>query len=86
MEIKNLNENEKDIYNIDNGVIIKNLYNSRLYRYGIQEGFILLEINNKKVNDIADVDSMALNSLLSMLFLKPNGKKSGLSLNKKLVK
>ena len=30
MEIKNLNEKEKDIYNIDNGVIIKNLFNSRL--------------------------------------------------------
>ena len=75
MEIKNLNENEKDIYNIDNGVIIKNLYNNRLYRYGIQEGYILLEINNKKVNDIADVDSVTLNSLSSMLFLKPNGEK-----------
>ncbi len=75
MEIKNLNEKEKDIYNIDNGVIIKNLYNSRLYRYGIQEGYILLEINNKKVNDIADVDSVTLNSLSSMLFLKPNGEK-----------
>jgi Do/DeqQ family serine protease len=75
MEIKNLNEKEKDIYKIDNGVIIKNLYNSRLYRYGIQEGYILLEINNKKVNDIADVDSVTLNSLSSMLFLKPNGEK-----------
>jgi len=75
MEIKNLNEKEKDIYNIDNGVIIKNLFNSRLYRYGIQEGYVLLEINNKKVNDIADVDSVTLNSLSSMLFLKPNGEK-----------
>ena len=75
MEIKNLNEKEKNIYNIENGVIIKNLYNSRLYRYGIQEGYILLEINNKKVNDIADVDSVTLNSLSSMLFLKPNGEK-----------
>ena len=75
MEIQNLNEKEKNIYNIENGVIIKNLYNSRLYRYGIQEGYILLEINNKKVNDIADVDSVTLNSLSSMLFLKPNGEK-----------
>ena len=75
MEIRNLNEKEKDIYNIDNGVIIKNLFNSRLYRYGIQEGYVLLEINNKKVNDIADVDSVTLNSLSSMLFLRPNGEK-----------
>ena len=75
MEVKNLNQKEKNIYKIDNGVIIKNLYNNRLYRYGIQEGFILLEINNIKINDIADVDSVTLNSLSSMLFLKPNGEK-----------
>ena len=75
MEVKNLSKKEKDIYNIDNGVIIMDLYNNRLYRYGIQEGYILLEINNKKVNDIADVDSVTLNSLSSMLFLKPNGEK-----------
>ena len=75
MEVKNLSKKEKDIYNIDNGVIIRDLYNSRLYRYGIEEGYVLLEINNKKVNDIADVDSVTLNSLSSMLFLKPNGEK-----------
>ena len=75
MEVKNLSEKEKDIYNIDNGVIITDLYNSRLYRYGIEEGYVLLEINNKKVNDIADVDSVTLSSLSSMLFLKPNGEK-----------
>ena len=54
---------------------IKDLYNSRLYRYGIEEGYILLEINNNKVNDIADVDSVTLSSLSSMLFLKPDGEK-----------
>ena len=75
MEVKNLSKKEKDIYNIDNGVIITDLYNSRLYRYGIEEGYVLLEINNKKVNDIADVDSVTLSSLSSMLFLKPNGEK-----------
>ena len=75
MEVKNLSQKEKNIYNIDNGVIIKNLYNNRLYRYGIQEGFILLEINNIKINDIGDVDSVTLSSLSSMLFLKPNGEK-----------
>ena len=75
MEVKNLSKKEKDIYNIDNGVIIMDLYNNRLYRYGIEKGYVLLEINNKKVNDIADVDSVTLSSLSSMLFLKPNGEK-----------
>jgi S1-C subfamily serine protease len=75
MEVKNLSKDEKAIYNIENGVIIKDLYNSRLYRYGIEEGYILLEINNNKVNDIADVDSVTLSSLSSMLFLKPDGEK-----------
>ena len=75
MEVKNLNEKEKDLFNLENGVIVKDIYNSRLYRYGIEEGYVLLEVNNKKVNDISDIDSVTLNSLSSMLFLKPNGEK-----------
>ena len=75
MEVKNLNEKEKDLFNLKNGVIVKDIFNSRLYRYGIEEGYVLLEVNNEKVNDISDIDSITLNSLSSMLFLKPNGEK-----------
>ena len=75
MYLKNINSDEKEYFKIENGVIIKDLANQRLYRYGIDEGFILLEINNKKIKDVADVDAFDLENLSSILFLKPNGER-----------
>ena len=42
---------------------------------GIDLGFILLEINNKKIKDVADVDTFDFENLSSILFLKPNGER-----------
>ncbi len=75
MYLKNINSDEKEYFKIENGVIIKDLANQRLYRYGIDEGFILLEINNKKIKDVADVDAFDFENLSSILFLKPNGER-----------
>ena len=75
MYLTNINDEQKEYFELDEGVIIKELRNQRLYRYGIDEGFVLLEINNKKIKDVADVDAVDVDSLSSILFLKPNGER-----------
>jgi Do/DeqQ family serine protease len=75
MSVKNLNQEQKEYFDLDQGVIIDELNNRRLLRYGIDEEFIILEINNKKIEDVADVEAVDLKSLKSLLFLKPNGEK-----------
>ena len=75
MYLTNMNSKQKEYFDLDEGVIIKELGNQRLYRYGVDEGFVLLEINNKKIKDVADVDAVDFDSLSSILFLKPNGEK-----------
>ena len=75
MFLKNIDEEEKEIFNLEKGVIIQDLRNNRLYRYGIDEGFVILEINKKKINEVADLESFDLQSLNSILFLKPNREK-----------
>ena len=75
MYLTNMNSDQKEYFDLDEGVIIKELGNQRLYRYGVDEGFVLLEINNKKIKDVADVDAVDFDSLSSILFLKPNGEK-----------
>ena len=49
--------------------------NRRLYRYGIEDGFVVLEINDKTIRDISDVEGIDMRNLSSMLFLKPNGER-----------
>ena len=75
MYLANMNSEQKEYFDLDEGVIIKELGNQRLYRYGVDEGFVLLEINNKKIKDVADVDAVDFDNLSSILFLKPNGEK-----------
>lgn len=75
MYLKNLSQKDKEYFELERGVIVQGLNNQRLYRYGIDEGYVLLEINNKEIKDIADVDAITLSSPSSMLFLKPNGER-----------
>ena len=75
MSVKNLNQEQKEYFDLDQGVIIDELNNRRLLRYGIGEEFIILEINNKKIEDVADIEAVDLKSLKSLLFLKPNGER-----------
>jgi Do/DeqQ family serine protease len=66
MYLTNMNSEQKEYFDLDEGVIIKELGNQRLYRYGVDEGFVLLEINNKKIKDVADVDAVDFDSLSSI--------------------
>ncbi|MEC8397666.1 MAG: trypsin-like peptidase domain-containing protein [Bacteroidota bacterium] len=75
MYLKNINSEQKEYFGLDHGVIVKELVNRRLYGYGIDEGFVLLEINNIKIKDVSDVDAIDFNDLSSILFLKPDGER-----------
>jgi len=75
MYLGNLNAAQKADFNLEEGVIIKQMNNRRLYRYGIEDGFVVLEINDKTIRDISDVEGIDMRNLSSMLFLKPNGER-----------
>jgi hypothetical protein len=51
------------------------MLNSRLYNYGIEEGFVVLEVNDILIDEVATIESITLESLSSILFLSPDGQK-----------
>ena len=78
MELRELNKNKKEEFNIDAGLIISRMGNERLYRNGINEGYIILEINNKKVYKISDIEKFSPYDLENILFINPDGEKEKL--------
>jgi len=78
MELRELNKNKKEEFNIDAGLIISRMGNERLYRNGINEGHIILEINNKKIYKVSDVEKFSPYDLESILFINPDGEKERL--------
>ena len=78
MELRELNKNKKEEFNIDAGLIISRMGNERLYRNGINEGYIILEINNKKVYKVSDIEKFSPYDLENILFINPDGEKERL--------
>ena len=78
MELRELNKNKKEEFNIDAGLIISRMRNERLYRNGIDEGHIILEINNKKIFKVSDVQNFSPYDLENILFINPEGEKERL--------
>ena len=78
MELRELNKNKKEKFNIDGGLIISRMGNERLYRNGINEGHIILEINNKKIYKVSDVEKFSPYDLENILFINPEGEKERL--------
>ena len=78
MELRELNKNKKEEFNIDAGLIISRMRNERLYRNGIDEGYIILEINNKKIFKVSDVQNFSPYDLENILFINPEGEKERL--------
>ena len=70
-----LSEEEKATFKIEKGVVISKMLNSRLYNYGIEEGFVVLEVNDILIDEVATIESITLESLSSILFLSPDGQK-----------
>ena len=49
--------------------------NRRLYQNGIDNGYIILEVNGQKVNELSDIKGYKMGDLESILFLNPAGEK-----------
>ena len=78
MELRELNKNKKEEFNIDAGLIISRMRNERLYRNGINEGHIIIEINNKKLYKVSDIENFSPYDLENILFINPDGEKERL--------
>ena len=70
MELKN-KSNDKS----NSGVIITKIQNPRLYNLGIDQNYLLLKINDKKINDIGEIERINIESIKSILFMSPKGEK-----------
>ncbi len=75
MEIRELTEEQKEQYDTKEGLYISNMNNRRLYQSGIDNGYLILEVNGQKVNKLSDVKGYDLVDLESILFLNPSGEK-----------
>ena len=75
MDVRELTPEQKKTFATDYGLYISNMNNRRLYQRGIDNGFILLEVNGKKVSSIEDVKNMGIMEIEDLLFLSPDGEK-----------
>lgn len=56
MQLKNLTKLEKEKYNIENGVLVVKNENYALYKnLGINQGYIITDINDEKIKSIDDI-------------------------------
>jgi len=49
--------------------------NRRLYQRGIDNGYVILEVNGKKVAALEDIKYMEVPDIEDILFLSPDGEK-----------
>ena len=75
MEIRELTPEQQEEYNTEEGLYISNMNNRRLYQSGIDNGYIILEVNGQKVSKLSDVKGYGMGDLESILFLNPAGEK-----------
>ncbi|MEL0074259.1 MAG: PDZ domain-containing protein, partial [Flavobacteriaceae bacterium] len=75
MEVRPLTPEQKESYNTDHGLYISTMNNRRLYQRGIDNGYLLLEVNGKKVNTLADIKNLDATDLEDLLFQSPSGEK-----------
>ena len=75
MEVRELTEDQRKKFKIQQGLFISNMNNRWLYERGIDKGFIILKINDQEVSTLKNLQSLNPNDLESILFLKPSGEK-----------
>ena len=80
MEVRELTPAQKKKYQTQQGLYISNMNNRWLYQRGVDNGYIILEINNREVNKLKEVRNLKVNDIESILFLKPSGEKERISL------
>lgn len=75
MELKNISENDKKIIKNNAGVKITNIQNPKLFRFGINNNYYLLKINDININNISEIDRVDIESIKSILFMSDDGEK-----------
>lgn len=80
MEVRELTPDQKKKYQTQQGLYISNMNNRWLYQRGVDNGYIILEINNLEVNKLKELRNLKVNDIESILFLKPSGEKERISL------
>lgn len=80
MEVRELTPDQKKKYQTQQGLYISNMNNRWLYQRGVDNGYIILEINNREVNKLKELRNLKVNDIESILFLKPSGEKERISL------
>lgn len=58
IEVKNLSKKELQNLKIDNGVKVMAVTNRELIAYGVKQGYVLVSINNKKINTVDDISAI----------------------------
>ena len=75
MEVRPLSAEQKKEYNTEHGLYISNMNNRSLYQRGIDNGYLILEINGKEINTLSDIKNMDNSDIEDILFLSPSGEK-----------
>lgn len=75
MELKEISDFQKETYGFESGVYISEMGNRKLYYNGIEEGSMLIGINNNDINGLSDVQKINPKDIESLLFIKPSGEK-----------
>ncbi|MEE3034830.1 MAG: trypsin-like peptidase domain-containing protein [Bacteroidota bacterium] len=78
MELRNKTKDDRNYFDkldINYGVVISRIENRRLYNLGIEEGYLILEINDQKIDEVGQIENIPLKSISSILFLDKNGQK-----------
>jgi Do/DeqQ family serine protease len=75
MEVRPLTDEQKKEYNTEHGLYISTMNNRRLYQRGIDNGYIILEVNGKKVSGLSDIKNVDKTDIEDLLFLSPSGEK-----------
>ncbi|WP_246118458.1 Do family serine endopeptidase [Apibacter muscae] len=76
-EFTSLTEQEKVNYGLESGVVVTNVdANGKLRSIGINEGFIIMEINDKPVNSDKDIERLLknYNGTVSVKYVDPYGR------------
>ena len=80
MEVRPLTEEQKKEYDTDHGLYISNMNSRRLYQRRIDNGYVILEVNGKKVDDLSDIKGIDASEVEDLLLLSPSGEKKMLLL------
>ncbi|MBD41505.1 MAG: serine protease [Flavobacteriaceae bacterium] len=78
MQLKNTNKDELDKFNIENGVTVVVNRNSTLYRMGVRSGYILTDINEKKISSTTQLKSFEKENIFQISFVDLEGNKERL--------